>query len=52
MIFALSKQNKEYLQEQFAERSVYRIYFALVEGNLPRKNGTEVEWLLEDKNLG
>ena len=51
MIFALSKQNKEYLQEQFAERSVYRIYFALVEGNLPRKNGTEVEWLLEDKNL-
>ena len=51
MIFALSKQNKEYLQEQFAKRSVYRIYFALVEGNLPRKNGTEVEWLLEDKNL-
>ena len=51
MIFALSKQNKEYLQEQFAERSIYRTYFALVEGKLPRKHGTEIEWLLEDKNL-
>ena len=51
MIFALSKQNKEYLQEQFAERSIYRTYFALVEGKLPRKPGTEIEWLLEDKNL-
>lgn len=51
MIFALSKQNKEYLQEQFAERSIYRTYFALVEGKLPRNHGTEIEWLLEDKNL-
>ena len=51
MIFALSKQNKEYLQEQFAERSIYRTYFALVEGKLLRKHGTEIEWLLEDKNL-
>ena len=51
MIFALSKQNKEYLQEQFAERSIYRTYFALVEGKLPREHGTEIEWLLEDKNL-
>ena len=51
MIFALSKQNIEYLQEQFAERSIYRTYFALVEGKLPRKHGTEIEWLLEDKNL-
>jgi len=51
MVFALSKQNKEYLQEQFAERSVYRIYFALVEGKLPQKSGTQIEWLFEDKNL-
>ena len=51
MIFALAKQTKEYLQEQFAERSIYRTYFALVEGKLPRKHGTEIEWLLEDKNL-
>ena len=51
MIFALSKENKEYLQEQFAERSIYRTYFALIEGKLPRKHGTEIEWLLEDKNL-
>ncbi|RPG74979.1 MAG: RluA family pseudouridine synthase [Euryarchaeota archaeon TMED248] len=51
MVLALSKHNKEYLQQQFSERSVYRIYFALVEGMLPKKSGTEVEWLLEDKNL-
>ena len=51
MVFALSKQNKEYLQQQFAERSVYRIYFALVEGKLPKKSGTQIEWLFEDKNL-
>tara|TARA_B100001996_G_scaffold379947_2_gene366537 strand:- start:2581 stop:3453 length:873 start_codon:yes stop_codon:yes gene_type:complete len=51
MLLAYSKNNKEYLQEQFAERSVYRTYYALVEGQLPSKKGTEVEWLLEDKNL-
>ena len=51
MVLALSKPNKEYLQQQFSERSVYRIYFALVEGMLPQKSGTEIEWLLEDKNL-
>jgi RluA family pseudouridine synthase len=51
MVLALSKHNKEYLQQQFSERSVYRTYFALVEGMLPKKSGTEIEWLLEDKNL-
>ncbi len=51
MLLAYSKSSKEYLQEQFAERSVYRTYHALVEGHLPSKRGTEVEWLLEDKNL-
>ena len=51
MLLAYSKNNKEYLQEQFAERTVYRTYHALVEGHLPSKRGTEIEWLLEDKNL-
>ena len=51
MLLAYSKNSKEYLQEQFAERTVYRTYHALVEGQLPSKRGTEVEWLLEDKNL-
>ena len=51
MLLALSKLNKEYLQEQFAQRSVYRIYHALVEGHLPTDKGTEIEWLLEDRNL-
>ena len=32
MIFAKSKWHKEYLQEQFAERSVHRVYHALVQG--------------------
>ena len=51
MMLAFSKESKEYLQEQFAERSVYRTYHALVEGQLPAERGTEVEWLLEDRNL-
>jgi 23S rRNA pseudouridine1911/1915/1917 synthase len=51
MLLAFSKSSKEYLQEQFAERSVYRTYHALVEGQLPTERGTEVEWLLEDRNL-
>jgi RluA family pseudouridine synthase len=51
MLLAFSKSSKEYLQEQFAERSVYRTYHALVEGHLPSNKGTEIEWLLEDKNL-
>ena len=51
MLLAYSKNSKEYLQEQFAERTVYRTYHALVEGQLPSKRGTEVEWLLEDKHL-
>ena len=51
MIFAKHKRNKEYLQEQFANRQVHRIYHALVEGKPESKNGTIKEWLLEDKFL-
>ena len=51
MIFAKHKRHKEYLQEQFANRDVHRIYHALVEGKPDRENGTIREWLLEDKFL-
>ena len=51
MLLALSKQNKEYLQEQFANRDVHRVYHALVEGKPDNESGTIREWLLEDKFL-
>ena len=51
MIFAKHKWHKEYLQEQFANREVHRIYHALVEGKLEKTSGTIQEWLLEDKFL-
>ena len=51
MIFAKNKWHKEYLQEQFANREVHRIYHALVEGRPDKSSGTIQEWLLEDKFL-
>mgnify|MGYP006183068467 FL=1 len=51
MIFAKHKGHKEYLQEQFAGRSVHRVYHALVQGKPEIKGGTIHEWLLEDKFL-
>ena len=51
MIFAKHQWHKEYLQEQFANREVHRIYHALVEGKLLQEKGTINEWLLEDKFL-
>ena len=51
MIFAKTKWHKEYLQEQFAERSVHRVYHALVQGKPEENSGTIHEWLLEDKFL-
>ena len=51
MIFAKHKRHKDYLQEQFANREVHRIYHALVEGKPGNNSGTIHEWLLEDKFL-
>ena len=51
MIFAKHKRHKEYLQEQFSNRDVHRVYHALVEGKPDKENGTVREWLLEDKFL-
>ena len=51
MIFAKHKRHKEYLQEQFANRGVHRVYHALVQGVPEQKGGKIHEWLLEDKFL-
>lgn len=51
MIFAKHKRHKEYLQEQFANREVHRVYHALVEGKPKHDSGIIREWLLEDKFL-
>ena len=51
MVLAKHKWHKEYLQEQFANRDVHRIYHALAEGKPEKSSGTIHEWLLEDKFL-
>ena len=51
MLLAKTKSGKEYLQEQFSNRSVYRTYHALVEGKLSPKSGTVEQYLIEDKHL-
>ncbi|MBD43442.1 MAG: RNA pseudouridine synthase, partial [Euryarchaeota archaeon] len=51
MLLAKTKSGKEYLQEQFSNRSVYRTYHALVEGKLSPESGTIEQYLIEDKHL-
>ena len=51
MLLSKNKQSKDYLQEQFAQRQVYRIYHAMVEGQPPEQSGTVEQYLMEDKHL-
>ena len=51
MLLSKNKQSKDYLQEQFAQRQVYRIYHAMVEGQPPEQFGTVEQYLMEDKHL-
>ena len=51
MLLSKNKQSKDYLQEQFAQRQVYRIYHAMVEGQPPKQSGTVQQYLMEDKHL-
>ena len=51
MILAKGKWQKEALQEQFADRSIHRVYHALVEGKPEKSQGTSRMFLLEDRNL-
>ena len=51
MMLAKTKLSKEYLQEQFSRREVYRIYHTLVEGLVSGESGTITQYLTEDKHL-
>lgn len=51
MLLSKNKQSKEYLQEQFSQRQVYRIYHAMVEGQPAEQSGTVEQYLMEDKHL-
>ena len=51
MILAKGKWQKEALQEQFADRSIHRVYHALVEGKPEKNQGTSRMYLYEDRNL-
>ncbi len=51
MLLSKNKQSKDYLQEQFSQRQVYRIYHAMVEGQPLEQSGTVKQHLIEDKNL-
>ena len=51
MVFAKNRESKEYLQTQFAQRDVERLYHALVEGGPEDSEGTDASWLVESKHL-
>ncbi|DAC27396.1 MAG TPA: RluA family pseudouridine synthase [Candidatus Poseidoniales archaeon] len=51
MLLSKNKQSKDYLQEQFSQRQVYRIYHAMVEGQPLEQSGTVEQHLMEDKHL-
>ena len=51
MLLSKNKHSKDYLQEQFSQRQVYRIYHAMVEGQPLEQSGTVEQYLMEDKHL-
>src|SRR5215813_13068708 len=51
LVFAKSSEAKRFLQEQFARRTVERVYVALVEGRLRETSGILRDRLTEDENL-
>ena len=51
MLFAKNKTSKEYIQSQFANRTIHRTYYALIEGTPKSTQGTIHNHLFEDKNL-
>lgn len=51
MVLAKTKPAKHELQTQFEDRSVHRMYMALVEGVPQSSSGTVRTWLMEDKHL-
>ena len=51
LVFAKSAEAKKFLQEQFAQRNVDRVYVAVVEGHLRETSGTLRDRLAEDRSL-
>lgn len=51
LVFARSPRAKRDLQEQFAHRSVERVYVALVEGRVRAESGTLTDRLVQDRAL-
>ena len=51
MLFAKDVKTKEMLQDQFFERSIQRIYHAVLEGLLPSETGISHDWIQQSKDL-
>jgi 23S rRNA pseudouridine1911/1915/1917 synthase len=51
LVFAKSPEAKEQLQAQFEERTVQRVYTALVKGHVRQQSGTLENRLVEDRSL-
>ncbi len=51
MLFAKDERTKHQLQEQFADRSIERIYHAILLGHLPDEIGLARDWIQESKDL-
>lgn len=51
MLFAKDERTKQHLQEQFADRSIQRIYHAILLGHLPEDTGLARDWIQESKDL-
>ena len=51
MLFAKDERTKRQLQEQFADRSIQRIYHAILLGHLPEETGLARDWIQESKDL-
>jgi 23S rRNA pseudouridine1911/1915/1917 synthase len=52
LLFARTSKAAARLAEQFRQGTVEKIYWAAVEGNLPRHAGTLEDWLQKDRTLG
>ncbi len=51
MLFAKDVQTKDMLQNQFFERTIERIYHAVLEGTLPKESGISTDWIQQSKDL-